>query len=297
MDDPRFTVRFWGVRGSLPAAGPQHTIVGGNTSCVEVRVGDELIILDAGTGLFPLGQTLQRPVRATFLFSHYHWDHIQGFPMFRPVYEAGNAFVLYGPGSEGAEGSLRRQMQPPNFPVPLDALCASLDFRSIEAGDEIGIGAATVRTAMLNHPQGCLGYRITFNGASLVYATDNEQFGRGRLNPHLLDLAHDAQVLILDAQYTDDEYEGRRGPARCGWGHSTVTEACRVAAEAGVEQLVLFHHDPSHTDDEVFEMQEEARSHFANVSVACEGETLEVRATDTGASAATYSLRTGTYGA
>jgi phosphoribosyl 1,2-cyclic phosphodiesterase len=215
--------------------------------------------------------------------------------MFRPVYEAGNTFALYGPGPDGAEGSLRRQMQPPNFPVPLDALGASLDFRSIEAGDEIRIGAASVRAAMLNHPQGCLGYRISFGGASLVYATDNEQFGSDRLNPHLLDLAHDAQVLILDAQYTDDEYEGRRGPARCGWGHSTVTEACRVAAEAGVEQLVLFHHDPSHTDDEMFEMLEEARSHFANVSVACEGQTLEVSATGVGAGAA-YGLRTGTYG-
>jgi ribonuclease BN (tRNA processing enzyme) len=116
------------------------------------------------------------------------------------------------------------------------------------------------------------------------------------LNPHLLELAHDAQVLILDAQYTDDEYEGRCGPARCGWGHSTVTEACRVAAEAGVEQLVLFHHDPSHTDDEVFEMLEEARSHFANVTVACEGQTLPVRAADLGTGAPSYSLRDGTYG-
>jgi phosphoribosyl 1,2-cyclic phosphodiesterase len=294
MHDPRFTVRFWGVRGSLPSAGPQYAAVGGNTSCVEVRVGEGRIILDAGTGLFPLAQTLPRPVRATFLFSHFHWDHIQGFPMFRPLYEPGNSFVLYGP--EGAESSLRRQMQAPNFPVPLDALPASLDFRTIEPGEEILLGAATVRAAVLNHPQGCLGYRISCDGASVVYATDNEQFDGGRLNPDLLDLARDAQLLILDAQYTDDEYHGRCGPSRRGWGHTTITEACRVAADAGVEHLALFHHDPSHTDDDVFEMLHEARSHFANVTAACEGETIDVGAIGLESPVMPYGLRLGTYG-
>jgi phosphoribosyl 1,2-cyclic phosphodiesterase len=296
MHDGSFTVRFWGVRGSLPAAGPQFAGVGGNTSCVEVRAGDELIILDAGTGLFPLAESLTRPVRATFLFSHFHWDHIQGFPMFRPAYEPGNAFVLYGPGPGGVESALRRQMQAPHFPVPLDALRADLDFRTIEPGQDIRVGAATVRAAMLNHPQGCLGYRISYGGTSVVYATDNEQLGGGLLNPSLIDVARDAQLLILDAQYTDDEYHGRCGPERHGWGHSTITEACRVATSAGVEQLALFHHDPSHTDDHISANLRKARSRFPNVIAACEGQSVDLRALEEDSVAARYDLRSGTYG-
>lgn len=295
MYEGRFTVRFWGVRGSLPAGGPQFAAVGGNTSCVEVRVGDEVIILDAGSGLFPLGEALERPARATFFFSHYHWDHIQGFPLFRPAYEPENAFVLYGPGPEGVESSLRRQMQAPNFPVPLDALRADLDFRVVEPGRRIRVGDAVVQAAVLNHPQGCLGYRIHCGGASVVYATDNEQLDGGRPNPRLLDLARDAQLLILDAQYTDDEYHGRCGPARGGWGHSTISDACRVAAAAGVEQLALFHHDPSHSDSEVFEMLDEARASFPNVIAACEGQSVDVRATELDVATTRYDLRSGTY--
>jgi phosphoribosyl 1,2-cyclic phosphodiesterase len=275
MQDERFTVRFWGVRGSLPTGGAPYAGVGGNTSCVEVRAGDELIILDAGSGLFPLADGLPRPVRATFLFSHFHWDHIQGFPFFRPFYEPGNSFVLFGPGEgpSGVEGALRRQMQAPNFPVSLDALRADLEFRSIRPGEVIRLGAARVECALLNHPQGCLGYRIECGGASVVYATDNEQLDGGRLNPDLIDLARNAGLLILDAQYTDAEYDGRCGPPRRGWGHSTVSEACRVAALAGVEQLALFHHDPSHSDDHLFEMLRQARRLFPQVVLACEGET------------------------
>lgn len=278
MSDRSLTVRFWGVRGSLATSGPDYVLVGGNTSCVEVRVGDELIILDAGTGLFPLGATLPRRVRATVLLSHYHWDHIQGFPLFRPAYEAGNTLRLCGPGDGGAgiEAALRRQMQPPHFPVSLDALPAAISFRTLRAGDEMRIGAARVHAAALNHPQECLGYRIEVGDLAVVYATDNEQVDDGVSSPRLLELAGDADLLILDAQYTDDEYEGRCGPCRRGWGHSTVTRAAAIAARAKVRRLALFHHDPTHTDEQIFRMVREARAVFPRTTAACEGETIEI---------------------
>jgi phosphoribosyl 1,2-cyclic phosphodiesterase len=271
-----FMARFWGVRGSIAAPGPGFAGVGGNTSCVEVRAGDETIILDAGTVVVPLGQAWGQGVHATFLFTHLHWDHIQGFPFFEPAYDPASALTLYGPGACGAElrASLARLMRPPNFPVTLAVLEARLDFRSIRPGDEIQVGPACVRTAALNHPQGCLGYRIEVDGVSLVHATDTEQFAPDVLDPGLVEFAEGADVLIHDAQYTDEEYDGRCGPARWGWGHSTVTAACRLARAAGVKQLVLFHHDPSHDDAVVDRLVEEARSLFGNVVTAREGMTL-----------------------
>jgi phosphoribosyl 1,2-cyclic phosphodiesterase len=204
-----FFVRFWGVRGSVATPGHEFAEVGGNTSCVEVRAGDETIILDAGTGVVPLGQTWGERRHATFLFSHLHWDHLQGFPFFRPAYVATNAFTLYGSGDYGADlrASLDRHMRPPNFPVTLAALKACLDFRSIRAGDEIQVGPACIRAAALNHPQGCLAYRLEVGGASVVYATDTEQLVPGALDPLLLEFADGADLLVHDAQYTDDEYD------------------------------------------------------------------------------------------
>jgi phosphoribosyl 1,2-cyclic phosphodiesterase len=234
-----FTVRFWGVRGSVANGGVEFAGIGGNTSCVEVRAGDELIILDSGTGVRALGQTLPRGARATFLFSHLHWDHIQGFPFFTPAYVPGNAFTLYGPGESRADllAALSRQMQPPNFPVTLEAMGADLDFRNVRAGDALDLGPARVQVAALNHPQGCLGYRISVGGSSVVYATDTEHPAPGVIAPALLDLSRGADLLICDSQYTDDEYEGRSGPPKKGWGHSTIREACRLAEAAGVKRL------------------------------------------------------------
>jgi len=270
----RLSIRFWGVRGSLATGGWNCARIGGNTSCVEVRAGDELIILDAGTGLAPLGHQLGANARATFFLSHFHWDHIQGFPFFRPAYVPGNAFTLYGP--EGIEATLRQQMQPPNFPVTLDAMRAELEFRSMRAGETVRVGGADVRAAALNHPQGCFGYRINYAGMSLAYATDTEHVAPGTGDPGTLNLARGADVLIYDAQYTDDEYYGRCGPSRKGWGHSTVTEACSLARAAGVRQLVLFHHDPMHDDDCIARLVQEARAMFPNVIAAREGLVLNL---------------------
>ena len=142
----RFGVRFWGVRGSLATSGPEFAQVGGNTSCVEVQLGNQLIILDAGSGLYRLGCTLPRRIDATILLSHSHWDHIQGFPFFRPAYEAGTRLSVYGPGSETAqvEDALRRQMSAPHFPIPLSAMEAQVRFGALQSGDELEIGAARV---------------------------------------------------------------------------------------------------------------------------------------------------------
>jgi len=280
MSTDHFTVRFWGVRGSVANGSREFAAVGGNTSCVEVRAGEELIILDAGTGLFQLGEALRPPTRATFLISHFHWDHIQGFPLFRPAFQAGNAFTFCarGESAEAVRAVFDRQMQPPYFPVTLAAMQARLAFRSIQPGDEIEVGAVRIKTATLNHPQGCLGYRISLGDVSVVYATDTEHLDSGAIDPDVLALAAGADLLIHDAQYTDDEYVGRCGPCRKGWGHSTIGEACRLARLAGVRQLALFHHDPCHDDRCMAKLQRQARERFPDVVVACEGMRIELPA-------------------
>ncbi len=269
------SVRFWGVRGSIATSGAAFARVGGNTTCIEVRAANELVILDAGTGLMPLAQTLAGPLRATFLLTHFHWDHIQGFPFFAPAYQAGNHLTLYGPGEHDGdvEAAFARQMQPPHFPVTLDVLRAHLHFRHLRPGDEIRVGPISVRTGILNHPQPCLGYRLTAGGASVVLATDTEPHEGNPFDPGVLELARGADLLIHDAQYTEDQYHHS---GRKGWGHSTYDTACHVAREAGVKQLVLFHHDPNHDDRSVEAIEEAARSLFSHTLVAREGMTLRV---------------------
>ncbi len=275
-----FSVRFWGVRGSIATGGREFAGVGGNTTCVEVRIGEEIIVLDAGTGVFPLGQTLVSPLRATFLFSHFHWDHIQGFPLFRPAYEPENELTLYGYGDSAAdvEAVFAQQMQAPHFPVGLGTLRAQLAFRALHAGSALDIGPAHVRTAALNHPQGCLGYRISVDDRSVVFVTDTEPRQPGAADPAVVEFARGADLLIHDAQYTEQEYDGRSGCPRHGWGHSTYDVACRTARAAGVQQLALFHHDPAHDDHFIERILSAARGQFLNAVVAREGMTLDIRA-------------------
>ena len=278
MSEGDFSVCFWGVRGSMPTARPDCCTVGGNTSCVEVRVGDELIILDAGTGLHGLGESLRGRIAATFLFSHFHWDHIQGFPFFAPLFEPANRFTLVGSADTacGPKGALENLMKEPHFPVTLAEVRAGLRFRTLLAGDDMRVGAARVTCAALNHPQGCLGYRIQLGGRSVVYATDTEPLDNGDIDPGLLELARGASLLIYDAQYTEAEYHGHTGKPRRGWGHSTVDEACRVARAAAVECLALFHHDPSHDDACVDRLERDGRALFPNLVAAREGMRVEV---------------------
>jgi phosphoribosyl 1,2-cyclic phosphodiesterase len=268
------TVRFWGVRGSVPAPGAHTARVGGNTSCVELRAGDEVIILDAGTGLRGLGERLVRsgrPVAASILFSHVHWDHIQGFPFFPPLFRAGTELALYGrPDSGSLADALGRQMTAPSFPVQLGAVPAALTYGDFEPGRPFPVGSAVVRAARLNHPDGVLAYRVEVDGRAVVFATDTEHYADG-IDRELVSLAEGADLLIYDAQYTPEEYAGVIGHARAGWGHSTWVEGVRVARAAGVGALVLFHHDPTHDDGAVEAIERAAATVLPGTVAAREG--------------------------
>jgi phosphoribosyl 1,2-cyclic phosphodiesterase len=275
-----FRVTFWGVRGSIASPGPKTARIGGNTSCLEVRVGRELVILDGGTGLRLLGEKLlgEMPIRASMFFSHVHWDHIQGFPFFAPAFVKGNSFVLYGGKNvtQTLEETLAGQMNFPTFPVTLNDMGAQMTFRDLAEGEEVRVGDDVVVTsAQLKHPGGVLAYRLEHQGRSIVYATDNEHGAEP--DPKLLALAKNADVLIYDAQYTPEEYAGANGAgSKVGWGHSTMMEGARVAEIAGVRKLILFHHDPNQDDAAVDQKTERARAAFGATEAAYEGLTVDV---------------------
>lgn len=273
---------FWGVRGSIATSGPEFARIGGNTTCLEISEGDARLILDAGTGLRALGQKLlaearekEAPIEAAFLFSHLHWDHIQGFPFFAPAFLPTTQLALFGPTDEGGESTLEQvlsdQMKPPSFPVPLSAMPSRRSFATVRSGDELEIGPFAVKMRALCHPQGSLGFRIECRGRSLCFATDTEHPAAGEVDEGVLALARDVDLLVFDAQYTQAEYETRRG-----WGHSTYVAAARIAKAAGARRLALFHHDPSHDDDAVEAIERDARTMFPGAFAAREGLTVDV---------------------
>jgi phosphoribosyl 1,2-cyclic phosphodiesterase len=265
------SVRFLGVRGSLATPGAATAIVGGNTACVEVTAGDTRIVLDAGSGLRPLGENLvaRGPTETTILLSHLHWDHIQGLPFFVPIYIPGNRIeVVSGPnGVMPLEAALRRQMAAPFFPVEFDEVSTQLKAREVRGQQAFGVGPVRCYAAKLNHPDPVYGYRLELGGRSVVYATDTEHYAC--VDPTLRSLAAGADILIYDAQYTPEEY-----PAKVGWGHSTWTAGVELARAAGVKQLVLFHHDPRRTDAQVADLEARARAQFSGAIAAREGMTL-----------------------
>lgn len=267
-------IRFWGVRGSIAAPGPETMRVGGNTSCVEVQCGATRIVLDAGTGLRRLGDKMLgegRPAEATLLLSHFHWDHIQGLPFFVPAYLPGTRLSVFGPvgGRIGVKKAIGRQMSAPHFPVGLGDLGAKIDWNELKPGARFTVGEATVSVAKLNHPGGVLAYRIEHGGDAIVYATDTEHYAC--VDPALRQLADGASILIYDAQYTPDEYAGKAGRSRVGWGHSTYVAGAEAAKAAGVKKLVLFHHDPQRTDDGVDGIERAARELHEDTIAAHEG--------------------------
>ncbi|MBK9033823.1 MAG: MBL fold metallo-hydrolase [Myxococcales bacterium] len=267
------SVHFHGVRGSIAAPGISTARVGGNTSCVEVIAGDTRIVFDAGTGLRGLGDRLitSGPSATTLLLSHLHWDHIQGLPFFTPIYVPGNwvEVVTGGNGVMPLEAALRRQMSAPFFPVELDDVRGQLRWREPRVGEAFAVGDVRVTMAKLNHPDPVYGYRLDYAGASIVYATDTEHFAC--VDPHLARLAAGADVLIYDAQYTPEEY-----PGKVGWGHSTWEAANALADAASVRQLVLFHHDPRRSDDQVAAIEARAAAARPGTIAAREGAVLHV---------------------
>jgi phosphoribosyl 1,2-cyclic phosphodiesterase len=248
---------------------------GGNTSCVEVRAGSRVIILDAGTGIRPLGQHLRREggLDADILFSHTHWDHVNGFPFFAPAFEPDNTFRVFA-GHLAEEGGIREaiagHMHEPMFPVPLDVMRARLSFTDFPAGETLDLGPGVrVRTAPLNHPNGATAYRIEHGGRSVCYVTDTEHVP-ARPDERILGLIAGADLVIYDSTYTDAEF-----PARAGWGHSTWQEGLRLVRRAGARRLVVFHHDPDHDDATMTAIEQELAGESDGCVVAREGMLLE----------------------
>ncbi|GGA50547.1 MBL fold metallo-hydrolase [Okeania sp. KiyG1] len=275
----QFTVQFWGVRGSIASPGAETVRYGGNTPCVEMRVGGHRLIFDGGTGLRVLGQSLlsQMPVEAHMFFTHTHWDHIQGFPFFAPAFVKKNRFYIYGavaPNGATIQQRLNDQMLNPNFPVPLQIMGAELKFFDLEISQPVQIGDIVVENALLNHPGEAVGYRINWQGYTAAYVTDTEHFP-DRFDENVLFLARQADVLIYDATYTDEEYYSDKS-SKIGWGHSTWQEAVKIAKAAQVKKLVIFHHDPIHNDDFLDKVGEQVAEKFPNSLMAREGLSIQL---------------------
>lgn len=288
-------IKFWGVRGSYPAPGEDTVRFGGNTACVEIRAGERTIILDAGTGIIPLGRELarRRVPEIMLIFSHLHHDHTQGFPFFMPAYLPNVRLHIFGPGgtSDNLGRVLEQNQSSETFPVSLREMAARKNVQSVRdtqviLWDETGVRLAESANGVSEeavvirihrsyaHPGGVYVYRITWRGKSVVYATDTEGYvGTDR---RLVQFARDADVLIHDAQYLEQHYRGQLAgsPSTQGYGHSTAGMACEVAAASGARQLILFHHDPTYSDAMVAGMESFAKTQLNKARAAYEG--LEV---------------------
>jgi len=284
-------LRFWGVRGSVPVPGPSTVRHGGNTSCIELRINGEILILDAGTGIRALGDELIRefqaqPLSLSLLITHSHWDHVQGFPFFQPAYEARNQIRVFGfeGAREGLAGIFSGQMESPYFPIGLGQLPSHIVFEQLKRMS-FRVGPVPVQAAFANHPGICVGYRIATGAGPVVYIPDHEPFlrkliaGRSpaetsdearefarREDERFVEFIRGAEILILDAQYDQAEYR-----THVGWGHSCVDDAVDLAIRGGVRRLFLFHHDPSHTDEQL-----DARLNYARSLAKARGSAMQI---------------------
>ncbi|HXT87406.1 MAG TPA: MBL fold metallo-hydrolase [Verrucomicrobiae bacterium] len=274
---------FWGVRGSTPTLDRGMWRYGGNTPCLDfIAPGGTRFVLDCGTGLRTLGNIWaaadgDRPIQAHIFVTHYHWDHIQGIPFFRPFYLPQNDFHFYSfqskyLGRESLRQVLEAQLARPYFPVDLTLMPSGRQFSEISGGDKFEIDGVKITARWLHHPQGCLGYRFETSAGTMVYATDNEP-GLPAMDENLRQLCADADILINDAQLSPEQLAS----SRKGWGHSSWLESVKLARECGVKNLFLFHHDPDSNDRVVDGYLYAARQEFPNTWAASDGMTIQLR--------------------
>lgn len=283
IDNHSLTVRFRGVRGSIPSPGKETARYGGNTSCVELRCDGHILVLDAGSGIRALGNDLQaefgdQPVSLDILISHTHWDHIQGFPFFSPGYFKRNLIRVWQNKQIESDllAALRGQMQGLHFPVTLDQMHGITGFERLK-GEPTRIGPYSISSTLLNHPGGCAGFRIETRFGSLAYLPDHEPIRHeaGKNNHQrekLVEFVSGVDLLILDTQYTEEEY--RR---YIGWGHGCLPDSVALAEDAMVRQLAFFHHDPSHRDYQIDLMVEAGRKLSASTKLqVCAATEMEI---------------------
>lgn len=272
----QFRVRLWGTRGTLPVSGPEHQAYGGNTICIEVRCGGHVLIIDAGSGLLPAGLAMKADGTSSIdmLFTHSHYDHIIGFPYFKPVFDCQFDMTVWSGHlmAEGATcGMLRDFMSPPRFPAPLDICCAKIASRDFMPGEDIGLRPGlVVRTGMLNHPGNATGYRIEWAGKTLAVITDTEHVP-GTLDPNVLKLIDGADLVLYDASYTDEEMERFKG-----FGHSSWQQAIRLAREAGVKSTGFIHHSPFRDDAGLDAIDRAAKDVFDGAFAARDGQVIDL---------------------
>ena len=270
-------VKFWGVRGALSTPESNKLKVGGNTSCIEINLGDKQIILDAGTGIRPLGKVIAKNIIAgkgknIYIFlSHTHWDHIQGFPVFAPAFFSDAVINIFGPAKANRklDSIFTGQLAYDYWPVKFNHLPARIRFYELNEGLHTLMDGITVTVRRHIHPGVAFGYRFDYKGHSVVYSTDTEHF-QNSLDKRVIELSENADLLIHDAQYNDDEIQ-----SRLGWGHSTWKQAIQVAVDAKVKKLALFHHDPERPDETAFKIEKEARIIFPETQLAIEGNEIE----------------------
>jgi phosphoribosyl 1,2-cyclic phosphodiesterase len=288
----RTWLKFWGVRGSIPAPGPSTVRYGGNTSCVEVRAHGEIIILDAGTGVRALGRQLvaefdTQPIELTLLLTHTHWDHIQGLPFFLPVYKPQNQLRILGyeGARHGLEDVLCGQMESPFFPIGLREVPANVRIEELAEMD-FRIGPVRVRACWANHPGKCVGYRLDAAEGSVAFFPDNEPglaargkaaLPSGKQDRKIIEFLRGTDVLIMDSQFDCQEYA-----SHVGWGHGCLNDVVNLALQAEVKRLFLFHHDPEHDDAKISRMVAQARRLAAaangalRIEAAREGMTVDL---------------------